>query len=459
MVNSTLLDKIWNMHVVHQFRDGSDLLFVDRQVLHEVTSPQAYESMLKNNRQVLIPAFNVSTEDHVVSTATGRSGASFKEGTIMINHARVHTTHFGITHFEACHRNQGIVHVMASELGMVVPGMTVVCGDSHTCTLGALGTIAFGVGTSEVEHVLATQCIVTKRPKSMRIWLEGLVPNGICAKDVILWVLRKVTVSGGTGHAIEYAGSYVSSLSMESRFTLCNMSIEMGARIGLVAPDETTFRYIATSHHSPLEEFGDRALSAWRQLYSDENAEFSKEIRFDISDITPQITWGTSPDQVLALDEPINADNNRRSDLALDYMGLKRGDVLLGKSIDTVFIGSCSNGRLEDLRDSAKIVNGHNVSPRVRALVVPGSQNVKRLAENEGLDEVFRDAGFEWREPGCSMCVSINHDFVEPGHRSVSTTNRNYVGRQGPGARTHLASPMVAAASALAGYIADPRSL
>lgn len=456
----TQFDKVWDAHVVRKLDGGRDLLFIDRQLLHEVTSPQAYEGLLKKERAVLFPALNVSTEDHVVSTEPGRSGASFAEGREMIEHARVNARRFGIAHFHAQHRDQGIVHVMAPELGMVLPGMTAVCGDSHTCTLGALGVIAFGVGTSEVEHVMATQCLVMPRPKNMRVWLDGTVAAGVTAKDVILRVLRVVTVAGGTGHAVEYAGPYVRALGMEGRFTLCNMSIEMGARIGMIAPDQTTFDYVAGTAHSPLAKFGDdQALAAWRQIKTDEDARFDSEVRLDLSSLVPQITWGTNPDQVVALDEPIDADASRRSDVSLEYMGLKRGDVLQGQPIHTVFIGSCTNGRLVDLRAAAEVVRGRRVDPRVRALVVPGSQQVKRLAEAEGLHEVFRAAGFEWREPGCSMCASINRDYVEPGHRSVSTSNRNFVGRQGPGARTHLASPMVATASALAGHIADPRSL
>ncbi len=455
----TLFDKIWDAHVVKKLDDERELLFIDRHVLHEVTSPQAYEGLLKKGRRVLFPQFTISTEDHVVSTEPGRAGASFPEGAQMIDHARMNAARFGITHFDALHRQQGIVHVMAPELGAISPGMTVVCGDSHTCTLGALGAVAFGIGTTEVEHVLATQCIVQKRPKSMRVWLGGAVPAGVSAKDVILCVCRAVTVAGATDHAIEYAGPYVDSLGMEGRFTLCNMSIEMGARIGLVAPNQKTFEFLAGVTHSPLQAHGSQALATWRALHSDEGAAFSTEIRLDLSRMAPQITWGTNPDQVVALDEPIGAEDSHRSTLALEYMGLRRGETMLGQPIDTIFIGSCTNGRLGDLREAAQVVRGQKVSPKVRALVVPGSQQVKRQAEDEGIADIFREAGFEWREPGCSMCAGINRDLVGPGQRSVSTTNRNFVGRQGPGARTHLASPAVAAASALAGEVADPRKL
>jgi 3-isopropylmalate/(R)-2-methylmalate dehydratase large subunit len=455
-MSRTLFDKIWDSHVVKKLDDGRDVLFMDRQLLHEVTSPQAYEGLLKKGRRVLFPQLTLSTEDHVVSTEPGRSGASFAEGMQMIDHARVNAARFGIAHFEARHRQQGIVHVMAPELGVISPGMTVVCGDSHTCTLGALGAVAFGIGTSEVEHVLATQSIVQARPKSMRVWLGGEPRNAVSAKDVILRVCRAVTVAGGTGYAIEYAGPYVAGLGMEGRFTLCNMSIEMGARIGIVAPDQTTFDFLADAQHALRGLEREEALRAWRELYSDDGAAFASELRLDISKLGPQITWGTNPDQVVSLDEPIESDGSARAALAFEYMGLRRGDVMLGQPIDTVFIGSCTNGRLGDLRAAAQLVRGGKVDPRVRALVVPGSQRVKRLAEEEGIADTFRDAGFEWREPGCSMCASINRDFVEPGQRSVSTTNRNFVGRQGPGARTHLASPLVAAASALAGEVADP---
>lgn len=455
-MSRTLFDKIWDSHVVKKLDDGRDVLFVDRQLLHEVTSPQAYEGLLKKGRRVLFPELTLSTEDHVVSTEPGRAGASFAEGTQMIDHARVNAARFGITHFEARHRQQGIVHVMAPELGVISPGMTVVCGDSHTCTLGALGAVAFGIGTSEVEHVLATQSIVQARPKSMRVWLGGTARDAVGAKDVILRVCRAATVAGGTGYAIEYAGPYVDSLGMEGRFTLCNMSIEMGARIGIVAPDQKTFRFLAGARHALSGSQREQALRAWRQLYSDERAAFASELRLDISKLGPQITWGTNPDQVVALDEPIESDSSARAALALEYMGLRRGDVMLGQPIDTVFIGSCTNGRLGDLRAAAGLVRGHKVDSRVRALVVPGSQQVKRQAEEAGIADAFRDAGFEWREPGCSMCASINRDYVAPGQRSVSTTNRNFVGRQGPGARTHLAGPLVAAASALAGEVTDP---
>ncbi len=458
-MSGTLFEKIWDSHVVKKLDGGRDVLFIDRQLLHEVTSPQAYEGLLKKGRRVLFPALTISTEDHVVSTETGRDGASFLEGNQMIEHARVNAARFGITHFPAHHEQQGIVHVMAPEMGIITPGMTVVCGDSHTCTLGAMGAVAFGIGTSEVEHVLATQSIVQVRPKSMRVWLDGSTTDAVSAKDVILSVCKALTVAGGTGHAIEYAGPYVVGLGMEGRFTLCNMSIEMGARIGMVAPDQTTFDFLMRARHVLPGAEREQALSAWRQLYTDDNAVFSSEIRLDVSRLAPQITWGTNPDQVVALDEPIESDDSARATLALQYMGLQRGDVMLGQPVDTVFIGSCTNGRLGDLRAAAGLVRGQKVDARVRALVVAGSQLVKRQAEEEGIADIFRSAGFEWREPGCSMCASINRDYVEPGHRSVSTTNRNFVGRQGPGARTHLASPLVAAASALAGRVADPRRL
>ncbi len=458
----TLFDKIWAAHVVTALDDRRDLLFIDRHLLHEVTSPQAFDGLARAGRAVYQPALSVATEDHVVSTEPGRAGAAFASGQEMLETARRNARRFGIAHFEADHAQQGVVHVMAPEQGIVAPGMTAVCGDSHTCTLGALGAIAFGIGTSEVEHALATQTLAQVKPKTMRVRIDGKTPPGVGAKDVILHLCRRLTVSGGIGHAIEYAGPYVERLDMEGRFTLCNMSIEMGARIGLIAPDAVTLRFLEDSRYSPLRDHRDAALRAWADLRTDKGAVFDREAAFDVSALKPQITWGTAPDQVVDIDEPIvgdtAGDTDGRARHALDYMGLRAGESVLGVPIDVVFIGSCTNGRLADLRAAAALAQGRRVASRVRALVVPGSQAVKRQAEREGLADVFRAAGFEWREPGCSMCASINQEFVAPGQRSVSTSNRNFVGRQGPGARTHLASPAMAAAAAIAGAIADPRA-
>jgi 3-isopropylmalate/(R)-2-methylmalate dehydratase large subunit len=458
-VAQTLFDKIWSRHVVKKLDDRRDLIFIDRHLLHEVTSPQAFESLSRAGRPVYQPNLVVSTEDHVVSTAPGREGAAFDNGRLMIDVARRNSQDFGIAHFDANHAQQGIVHVMAPEQGIIAPGMTAVCGDSHTCTLGAMGAVAFGIGTSEVEHVLATQTLAAVKPKNLRVRIEGELQPGVSAKDVILKLCRLLTAGGGVGYAVEYAGGFVRALNMAGRFTLCNMSIEMGARIGLVAPDETTFAYLEKARYSPLLDHREAALAAWAGLRSDEDAVFDREIDLNVSSLKPQITWGTSPDQVVDLDEAISPDTVGKAVHALDYMGLKAGERMLGMPVDVVFIGSCTNGRIEDLRAAAEVARGRRVDTGVQAFVVPGSQAVKAQAEREGIAEIFMKAGFAWGEPGCSMCASINREFVPPGQRSVSTSNRNFVGRQGPGARTHLASPAVAAAAAIAGAITDPRSL
>jgi 3-isopropylmalate/(R)-2-methylmalate dehydratase large subunit len=458
-MRQTIFDKIWATHVVKSLGDGRDLIFIDRHLLHEVTTPQAYDGLQRKGRPVLMPALTVATEDHVVSTEPGRTGAAFENGRLMTAVARENAERFGIAYFDANHPQQGIVHVMAPEQGIVAPGMTAVCGDSHTCTLGAMGAVAFGIGTSEVEHVLATQCLAQRKPKNLRVTIEGTPRPGISAKDVILRLCRQLSVSGGTGYAIEYAGRYVRALGMEGRFTLCNMSIEMGARIGLIAPDATTYTYLDGARYSPLDGDRDRVLGAWADLATDADAQFDRDVQLDVSELGPQITWGTNPDQVVGLDEPIAPADPAAARASLDYMGLEIGEALAGKRVDVVFIGSCTNGRLADLQAAAALARGRRVDSRVRAYVVPGSQAVKRQAEAQGLADIFRDAGFEWREPGCSMCASINREFVGAGERSVSTSNRNFVGRQGPGARTHLASPEVAAAAALTGRIVDPRTL
>ncbi len=455
----TLFDKIWAEHRVKTLDDGRDLIFIDRHLLHEVTSPQAYDGLDRMGRRLYQPALTVATEDHVVSTRPGRYGADFENGQAMLDTARRNGRRYGIAYFDANHPQQGIVHVMASEQGMVAPGMTAVCGDSHTCTLGALGAAAWGIGTSEVEHVLATQTLVQAKPKTMRVGIDGCPPQGITAKDIILRLCRQVTIGGATGHAIEYSGSYVRRLPMDGRFTLCNMSIEMGARIGLIAPDETTLRYLEDTRYSPLHDHREAALRSWADLATDEGAIFDHEMSLNVSALAPQITWGVTPDQVVDVDEPVPPSESEVARRALEYMGLDAGKPLLGVPINIVFVGSCTNGRIEDLRTAAAILRGHRIDRRVRAFAVPGSQAVRAQAEAEGIAKIFRDAGVEWREPGCSMCAGINWEFVPHGERCVSTTNRNFVGRQGPGARTHLASPAVAAASALVGAIADPRRL
>ena len=367
----TLFDKIWSRHLVKKLDERRDLIFIDRHILHEVTSPQAFESLGRAGRPLLQPNLVVATEDHVVSTEPGREGAAFENGRLMLDTARRNSRDFGIAHFDANHAQQGIVHVMAPEQGIIAPGMTAVCGDSHTCTLGAMGAVAFGIGTSEVEHALATQTLAVTKPKNLRVRIEGGLPAGVSAKDVILKLCRLLTAGGGTGYAIEYAGGFVRALEMAGRFTLCNMSIEMGARIGLVAPDETTFAYLEKARYSPLLDHREAALAAWGTLHTDEDAVFDREIVLDVSALKPQITWGTSPDQVVDLDEEIAPGRADKADRALDYMGLKAGERMLGLPIDMVFIGSCTNGRIEDLRAAAEVARGRRVDPGVQAFVVP----------------------------------------------------------------------------------------
>lgn len=456
-MNKTLFDKIWEQHVVKTCADGFDLLFIDRNLIHEVTSPQAFSGLAISGRSVRHPELTVSIEDHLVSTDAGRRGASFATGQALVARARSNARTCGIRHFDVDDTNHGIVHMIAAELGIVLPGMTAVCGDSHTCTLGALSAVAFGIGTSEIEHVLVTQTLRQKKPKNMLVRIEGTPDPQVSAKDVILKLCRQLTAAGATGHAIEFAGSFVRGLGMDGRFTLCNMSIEVGARIGVIAPDAWTVHYLREAANRVGGHMDPALLRAMDDYRSDGRAQFDKAVTLDVSGLAPQITWGTSPDHVIDIDATINADRSERTQSSLDYMRVARGSRLMGKRIDQVFIGSCTNGRLSDLRAAAAIVSGSRVARHVKARVVPGSKAVKRAAEAEGLHEAFIDAGFSWGEPGCSMCCGINGEFVAPGARCVSTSNRNFIGRQGPGALTHLASPQVAAASALAGAIADPR--
>lgn len=468
-MSKTLFDTIWEEHVVKSYDDGSDLLFIDRHLIHEVTSPQAFSGLEMAKRRVRHPELTISTEDHLVATTPDRTGASFDQGQALIARARLNAKTFGIRHFDVDDPDQGIVHVIAGELGIVLPGMTAVCGDSHTCTLGALGAVAFGIGTSDVEHVLATQTLRQKKPLNMLVQIDGELRRQVCAKDVILRLCGQIGAAGGVRHAIEFAGPFVRNLGMDGRFTLCNMSIEVGARVGLVAADATTLHYLAqawrqrhghTGGDSGTGKINDSG-TLWHPVVegksSHPDAAYEKVVSLDVSELLPQITWGTNPDQVIDIDGRIDADRSDRTQTALDYMRLRRGSRLLGQKIDQVFIGSCTNGRIADLRMAASVVRGSRVAPHVHARVVPGSKAVKRAAEAEGLHEIFLDAGFTWGEPGCSMCASINQEFVAPDHRCVSTSNRNFIGRQGPGALTHLASPAVAAACALAGEVADPR--
>ena len=462
----TLFEKIWQAHVVAPLDGTNDLLHVDRHLLHEVSSPQAFRNLDERGLKVRHPELTFAVEDHIISTAPGRTADSFAGGIEFVRLIRENCTQHNIRRFGIGDPHQGIVHVVAPELGIALPGVTLVCSDSHTGTVGALGTLAWGIGTSEVVQVLATQSLVQARPKLMRIDFNGELPPGVGAKDLVLFLIGRHGTALGTGYGVEFAGSAIRRLSMEGRFTICNMSIEFGTRFGLIAPDETTFKYVAGRSYSPSGAVWENAVAAWRSLPSDPGARYDKVISIDCDEIGPQITWGTAPDQVISIDQSVpdpeeESDAGRRESIerALSYMGLRPGVAIEGLPIDVVFIGSCTNGRLSDLREAAVVAQGKRVAQGVRAIVVPGSQVVKLAAEAEGLDKVFADAGFEWRAAGCSMCVSINDDRVPEGARCVSTSNRNFEGRQGPRSRTHLASPASAAAAAIAGRIADIRDL
>lgn len=455
----TLFDKIWENHTIKKLKSGQDLLFIDRHILHEVTTPQAYSGLRKAKRSVAQPHLTISFEDHVISTEPNRKGASFDIGNDMIASVRKNSKQYGITHFNANHRRQGIVHVAAPEQGIIQPGMTAVCGDSHTCTLGAMGSVAFGIGTSEVEHVLTTQTLSQYKPKNLRITIDGTLTDFVTAKDVILKLCQQLTVTGGTGYAIEYAGSFVRELPMDGRFTLCNMAIEMGAKIGLIKPDIKTWDYLKETRYAAPLVTQETLLHHWKQLYSDKDAIFDCEFSYNVADLKPQITWGVNPDQVIDIDSPIPVKNTKRAKKALAYMQLKPEEYLLEKPIDIVFIGSCTNSRISDLRSAADILKNNKVSKNTKVFIVPGSQAVKAQAEKEGIADIFKNAGCHWREPGCSMCASINREFVPSGQRCLSTSNRNFIGRQGPGSKTHLCSPIVAAASAITGVVTDPKAL
>jgi 3-isopropylmalate/(R)-2-methylmalate dehydratase large subunit len=470
MSGRTLYDKLWDSHVVHVEEDGTTLLYIDRHLVHEVTSPQAYEGLKAAGRKPWRSESVVATADHNTPTTgweRGIEGIEDPTSRIQVQTLDANMREFGAkAYFPFLDRRQGIVHVIGPEQGATLPGMTVVCGDSHTSTHGAFGCLAHGIGTSEVEHVLATQCLVTKKMKNMRIAVEGPLARGVTAKDVVLAIIGRIGTAGGTGCAIEFAGSTIRALSMEGRMTVCNMSIEAGARAGLIAPDETTFAYLKGRPMAPKAGAFEQALAHWRTLPSDLGAIYDKEVVLQASEIAPQVTWGTSPEAVLPItgkvpdpaDEP-NEDRRRSIERALDYMGLKPGTPLKEVKIDRVFIGSCTNGRIEDLRAVAAIAKGRKVAPWVQAMVVPGSGLVKHQAEEEGLDRILKEAGFDWREPGCSMCLAMNPDRLEPGERCASTSNRNFEGRQGRGGRTHLVSPAMAAAAAVAGRLADVREL
>ena len=465
MSPKTLPEKVWERHVVHAGNGEADLMYIDLHLVHEVTSPQAFEGLRLTGRTVRRPDLTVATADHNVPTANIHLPVEDPISKRQLEVLNENAAAFNVTLYPMGHKDQGIVHVIAPEQGRTLPGMTVVCGDSHTATHGAFGALAFGIGTSEVEHVLATQTLPQSRPKWMSVSVEGVAPEGVTAKDIILAIIGEIGTGGGIGHVIEYRGSAIRALSMEGRMTVCNMSIEAGARAGLIAPDDTTFEYLKGRDHAPKGDNWEAAVADWRTLVSDEGAKWDKEVVIDASKLTPQVTWGTNPGQVLGIDaklpSPDDTDDATQKDTiarALEYMGLAAGTAIRDIKVDTVFIGSCTNSRIEDLRAAAAVLKGRKVTaPRV--MVVPGSHRVKLQAEAEGLHTIFTDAGADWREPGCSMCLAMNPDKLAPGERSASTSNRNFEGRQGRGGRTHLVSPAVAAATAVAGHFATPSDL
>ena len=462
----TLHDKIWESHIVDQQDDGTCLLYIDRHLVHEVTSPQAFESLRDSGRKVRHTEQTLAVADHNVPT-TGRSGGiDNEESRIQVESLEKNCADLGIQYFGMDDIRQGICHVVGPEQGFTLPGTTLVCGDSHTATHGAFGSLAFGIGTSEVEHVLATQTMVQVKAKNMLVRVDGELPLGVTAKDMILAIIGEIGTAGGTGCAIEFAGEAIRNLSMEGRMTVCNMTIEGGARAGLIAPDETTFEFLKGRTMSPKGAAWEAAVAYWSTLKTDDGASYDSEVILNVADLVPQVTWGTSPEDVLPItgnvpDPAQEEDENRRIKMirSLEYMGLEAGTPLTEIKINRMFIGSCTNSRLEDLRAAAEVAKGRKVADTVNALVVPGSGLIKELAEQEGLDKVFTDAGFEWREAGCSMCLAMNADKLAPGERSASTSNRNFEGRQGPGGRTHLVSPAMAAAAAIAGHLVDIRDI
>ena len=459
----TLFDKIWFDHLVGQREDGTSLLYIDRHLVHEVTSPQAFEGLKLSNRKVRRPEATFATADHNVPTIN-RENISDEQSRIQVETLAKNTKEHNIEYFELTDRRQGIVHIIGPEQGITQPGMTMVCGDSHTSTHGAFGALAFGIGTSEVEHVLATQTIVQKPAKNMRIAVNGKLPFGVTSKDLILYIIGQIGTAGGNGHVIEYAGTSLKPLSMESRMTICNMSIEAGARAGLIAPDQITFDYIKGRPYAPSKEHWEKAIEYWSSLPSDQDAFYDNELIINSDEIDPMVTWGTSPEDVVAVngfvpDPSSGKTENKQKSIqrSLDYMGLKSGTKITDIKLDKIFIGSCTNGRIEDLRNVASIVKGKKISSHIDGMIVPGSGLVKKQAEEEGLSKIFIDAGFEWRDAGCSMCLGMNPDQLKPGERCASTSNRNFEGRQGRGGRTHLMSPELAAASAIRGNISDIR--
>jgi 3-isopropylmalate/(R)-2-methylmalate dehydratase large subunit len=463
-VGKTLSEKVWDRHVVREAEGEPALLYIDLHLVHEVTSPQAFDGLRLNNRRVRRPDLTVATADHNVPTTPGpvTDPISHKQLEVLDANCK----EFGITAFPRHHKNQGIVHVIGPQLGLTQPGMTIVCGDSHTSTHGAFGALAFGIGTSEVEQVLATQTLPQVKPKTMSVTVDGDVPPGVTAKDIVLAIIGKIGTGGGIGHIIEYRGSAIRALSMEGRMTVCNMSIEGGARAGLIAPDETTFAYLKGKPHAPQGAEWAAAVEDWKSLVTDDDAVFDKEVFIDATTLQPHVSWGTNPAQVIPISGDVpdpeqyaEASARDAARRALQYMGLQSGTPMKSIPVDTVFIGSCTNARIEDLRAAANVVDGKHVKDGMRAMVVPGSVAVKEQAEAEGLDRIFTTAGFDWREAGCSMCLAMNPDKLSPGERSASTSNRNFEGRQGKGGRTHLVSPAVAAATAIAGTFATPEDL
>ena len=462
----TLFDKIWDSHLVNVQDDGTCLIYIDRHLVHEVTSPQAFEGLRMAGRKVRKPELTLAVPDHNVSTTDRSAVIEDDESRIQIETLQANCAEFGVPLFDVLDVRQGIVHIIGPEQGFTLPGTTVVCGDSHTATHGAFGALAFGIGTSEVEHVLATQTLLQSPLKNMRITVNGALPEGCTAKDLVLAIIGKIGTAGGTGYVIEYAGQAIRDLSMEGRMTVCNMTIEGGARAGLIAPDETTFEYMKGRPMAPKGAAWEAAVNYWKALPSDADAVYDKEVELDVSEIVPQVTWGTSPEDVISVTDtvpsPEDFDNPAKQEsakLALEYMGLTPGMKMTDIKIDKVFVGSCTNGRIEDIRAAAAVSKGRKVADHVQALMVPGSGLVKEQAEQEGLDKILIEAGWEWREPGCSMCLAMNADKLEPGERSASTSNRNFKGRQGPKGRTHLVSPAMAAAAAVTGHIADVRDL
>jgi 3-isopropylmalate/(R)-2-methylmalate dehydratase large subunit len=460
----TLYDKIWEDHLVHSQSDGTSLLYVDRHLVHEVTSPQAFEGLRIQKRKVRKPQFTLAVADHNVPTTDRSKGINDQESKIQVDTLRKNCKEFGVPLFDMSDKRQGIVHIIGPEQGFTQPGTVIVCGDSHTATHGAFGALAFGIGTSEVEHVLATQTLIQKKSKNFLLKVNGKIPIGVTAKDVILKIIGTIGTAGGTGYVIEFSGEVIKNFTMEERMTVCNMTIEGGARAGLIQPDEKTFQYLKDRPMSPKKEKWNQAVDYWSTLKSDQNSNFDKVVSIEGENVVPQVTWGTSPQDVVPVNGSVpdpnkekNTDRKAAMKRSLDYMGLKPNTKMTDIKIDKVFIGSCTNGRIQDLREAAKLLKDKKIAEHVNAMVVPGSGLVKSQAEQEGLDKIFKNSGFEWREPGCSMCLGMNEDQLKPKERCASTSNRNFEGRQGRGGRTHLVSPAMAAAAAIEGHLSDVR--